>query len=447
MAVIFGLTGCAQSFQATRGGIAPATGGDVSFTQTARPLGVAVSNQTIAEDFLDLTFFLEGGARLPGLLRYEGRVRVWLSGDELSAYAEDVDALLARLRREAGIDIARVANPQSAQIRVISVPVRELQREEPGVACIIVPGARTWSDLVNDRGGLPRWRDQSTLGDVAIFIPTDTLPQEVRACLHEEIAQALGPANDLYRLPDSVFNDDNRQTILSPFDMVILRALYSRDLRSGMTRAAVARRLPDILAGINPQGRGIARQPRAASDPAWDAQISRALSRDSSPAQRRRAANRAVELAERMTPPDHRLGLALLTRGWLSRDAGRASAIDDFSRAYALHMQILGPENIRTAQSAFHVALEVMLRGNPDTALRLVAPAKRVAVTEQDAILLSGLYAVESRALSELGRVEEARAAKVDHLRWARYAYGDDDGQRARQIARLVSGELEVVRP
>jgi len=35
-------------------------------------------------------------------------------------------------------------------------------------------------------------------------------PQEVRDCLHEELAQALGPLNDLYRLPDSVFNDDQR---------------------------------------------------------------------------------------------------------------------------------------------------------------------------------------------------------------------------------------------
>ena len=34
----------------------------------------------------------------------------------------------------------------------------------------------------------------------AVFIPADTSPQEVRDCLHEELAQALGPLNDLYRL-------------------------------------------------------------------------------------------------------------------------------------------------------------------------------------------------------------------------------------------------------
>ena len=50
---------------------------------------------------------------------------------------------------------------------------------------------------------------------VAVFLPADAAPQELRDCLHEEIAQALGPLNDLYRLPDSIFNDDNVHTVLT----------------------------------------------------------------------------------------------------------------------------------------------------------------------------------------------------------------------------------------
>ena len=60
---------------------------------------------------------------------------------------------------------------------------------------------------------------------------------------HEELAQALGPLNDLYRLSDSVFNDDNFQSVLTSFDMDILRMTYSPSLSSGMSREEVAARL------------------------------------------------------------------------------------------------------------------------------------------------------------------------------------------------------------
>ena len=93
---------------------------------------------------------------------------------------------------------------------------------------------------------------------VSLFIPSDASPQEIRDCLHEEFAQGLGPLNDLYRLPNSVFNDDNIHTILTDFDMMVLRATYAPELRSGMTRAEVAARLPAILRRINPAGEGVA---------------------------------------------------------------------------------------------------------------------------------------------------------------------------------------------
>ena len=69
----------------------------------------------------------------------------------------------------------------------------------------------------------------------------------MRDCLHEEFAQALGPLNDLYRLPNSVFNDDNVHTVLTSFDMLILKITYAPSLKSGMSRTQVQARLPAIL--------------------------------------------------------------------------------------------------------------------------------------------------------------------------------------------------------
>ncbi len=98
------------------------------------------------------------------------------------------------------------------------------------------------------------WQQITRRNRVAIFVPSDTSPQEVRDCLHEEMAQALGPLNDLYRLPDSVFNDDNFQSVLTEFDMLMLRLHYAPDLATGMTEAEVAARLPALIARMNPSG-------------------------------------------------------------------------------------------------------------------------------------------------------------------------------------------------
>ena len=396
------------------------------------------SNLTLTQDFLDLHFQLEGGTQIGGLLRHEGTIGVAVRSPEFRPYMRDLRDLLARLRAEAGVSIRLVSDPAQARLHIQSVPLRDLQRAEPGAACFIVPGVTSWDEFRSrGKGGRVRWSRQRTLGQIAIFIPTDTQAQDVRACLNEEIAQALGPANDLYRLPDSVFNDDNRHTILTPFDMLMLRVLYHPDLRSGMSRNLVASRVPGILNRLNPQGQGIGTLARAPDSRAWDDQIATALSRSNTPSRRLRAAERAVSIARRMSPNDHRLSVALITRGRLQRDRNPGAALGDFRAAYGLNARLFGQQDLRTAQAAFQVALELFLMGRAEEALVLIDRAKPVATRMQDAVLLSSLLAVEAQALTELGDAAAARRARLDHLRWARYAYGEADGARARAQAGL----------
>ena len=108
-------------------------------------------------------------------------------------------------------------------------------------------------------------------------MPNDASPQEVRDCLHEELAQAIGPLNDLYRLPDSVFNDDNLHTVLTSFDMMMLKAYYSPELRSGMTRGQVSQALPLILNRINPAGNSRAAKIATRTPKAWTQAVQTAL--------------------------------------------------------------------------------------------------------------------------------------------------------------------------
>jgi len=55
------------------------------------------------------------------------------------------------------------------------------------------------------------------------------------SCLHEEIAQALGLPNDSPRARPSIFNDDEEFALLTDHDELLLRILYSPELRPGMS--------------------------------------------------------------------------------------------------------------------------------------------------------------------------------------------------------------------
>ncbi len=67
------------------------------------------------------------------------------------------------------------------------------------------------------------------------------------SCLHEEMAQGLGLPNDSPRARPSIFNDDEEFALLTDQDEMMLRILYSPELRPGMS-AAEARPIVESLA-------------------------------------------------------------------------------------------------------------------------------------------------------------------------------------------------------
>jgi hypothetical protein len=431
-AALFALSACAA-----RPPDVPLTG--IRFPETGRPLGVARSNADLAEDFIDLTFTLENGVELPVLLRHESPIRVVLTSPGLQAYRGDVDFLIGRLRTEAGLDIALTDDASRAQIHIEAVPARSIRRVFPTAACFIVPGVTSWSEF-RTRDGDPdlRWSDQTELGEAAIFLPVDTAPQDVRDCLAEELTQALGPANDLYRLPDTVWNDDNFHGDATAFDMVMLRALYQPELRSGMTRDDVGAALPGVLDRVNPKGRGRPRAARAPESPEFADAIEAALSRDRSRTERMTAARDATRVAAEMKPVDHRLGVALLARGRQEVRRDPEAAVRDFGAAYQLFRTRLGLHDIRTAQAGVHLAAMSLATERYDVAIRLSDLHVPDALAARNAVLIAGYLSIKAAALAETDRIEEAREARLDSLRWARYGFGEEGGAMAREQARLA---------
>jgi hypothetical protein len=361
-------------------------------------------------------------------------------GQGLAPYARDIDHLLERLRREADIDIAETTDPAAAQIRVEAVPSAQMARIFPTAACFIVPGETSWREFLRrSDADRVRWSELETLGQAAIFLPADTSPQDVRDCLNEEITQALGPANDLYRVADSIWNDDNLHGIATPYNMLMLRVLYQPELASGMSRAEVAARLPRLFHRENPTGRGLPRQARHPESRLWGSAIELALSRRASRADRLGAAETAVEIARQMEPVDHRLAVALLARGRLTIRRDPVAAARSFAEAYNLSRRLHGVGDVRTAHAAVHMAAVALAAGEHAIAVQLARAHVAGARAGQNAVLMAGLRSIEAEALLELGEIDAAREARVDSLRWARYGLGDGDGALAREQAQIAA--------
>lgn len=399
------------------------------------------ANAEIAQDFLDLAFRMESGREIKRFTRFEGPVRVSLSAAAPGILRHDLDRLIERLRREARLDIAKAAPGEAVQI-VIETPTRaEIQRTVPGAACFVVPRVAGWEEFRRNRNGAALdWTTLETRERATVMIPRDVSPQEMRDCLNEEVAQALGPLNDLYELPDSVFNDDNIHGVLTGFDMLILRAYHAPELASGMTRAEVAARLPGVLARLNPAGERVAQGAHAPTPRVWIDAIEDAMSPGGSLARRRDAARSAMEIAERAGWQDNRLGFALYAEGRLLLGSDPGAAVASFKRAFEVYRARYGEDSIHAALLSVQLAAYHLSDGKADAVLAVTGRAIPAARRAENAALLATLLMLRAEALDLAGRGGEAEAVRLDSLGWAQYGFGSAQAVHARmaEIAALA---------
>ncbi len=404
------------------------------------------SNAEMVQDFMDLSFTLETGRSVPVFTRFEGPIRVRMTGEAPPTAQRDLGRLLARLRSEAHLPVAAAGAGEPAEITVEFLPRRVMQRLVPRAACFVAPRVSSWDAYRRASRADLDWTTLDLRDRAAIFVPNDTAPQEIRDCLHEEMAQALGPLNDLYRLPDSVFNDDNIHTVLTGFDMLMLRATYAPELHSGMTAGAVGQRLPAILARLNPRGERGSAPPPDPTPRAYVAAIESALGPGTSAAGRRAAAEDAVQIAESRGWRDARAGFAWLALGRLSLGHDREAARLAFARAAQIYEG--RPElALQSAHADMQLAAFALAAGDADAALALTSRALPLAAGAENAALLSSLLMVRAEALELVGRPSEARAVRLDSLGWARYGFGSDAEVRARLLNIAALSPVNRARP
>jgi Protein of unknown function (DUF2927) len=185
------------------------------------------------------------------LRRWEGPVRMDVRFGETVPAAQQardratIGAYAARLSRVTGLPITLGQAGANYTVFVVNEEERldladQLRAAAPGI------GDQTVRTIVNmprsvlclvvafSEGGSPVYTR-------AIAVIRGEHPDLLRsACVHEELAQGLGLANDHPQARPSIFNDDEEFGLLTRHDELLLKILYDDRLRPGMGPAEAA---------------------------------------------------------------------------------------------------------------------------------------------------------------------------------------------------------------
>lgn len=432
--VIATLAGCA----APRGSTIIDPGRDRPQQLAPRPVfagyGSAVGQQevnwspsTLAEDFAELMFESEWGASYDRLLRWRGSVSIALADPELDAYRPEVQTLVNRVRNSVpGLDLS-ISDTRSGNITIRTVPYDDMAAFDQSALCFFVPVDRNFEDFVAGAArGEGRWEDVKRLQSVTIFIPEFAKPRVFRSCIIEEIAQALGPGNDLYRLEDSGFNDDGAHDHLTAFDLLMLRILYSPEIRDDMSRSEATIAAEKAVRRIQGARIGIKTRSARKQDDIYDAAMSNFLNSNTDIGNRD-AINAALSVSRDLSPDDHRRGAALRHSAFLNRDARNIDkAVDEMKQALDLFERTLPENSARLARARSDYGFILIEADRYDEAAEYLERAlPGLAANSIDDELAYTLFQ-RTVALHLAGDSPKARDVEKDTLAWAAYVFGAD---------------------
>lgn len=229
--------------------------------------GVPVSARTLTENFMRVALYDEYRRGSGGFVREEteSRLRRWeapvrvgvrfgasVSPDRQATDRARIASFVARLAKVTGHPMSVDDRNPNFFVYVVSEDEREalgpvINATLPGLSPTDVAGItrmpRSTYCLVyamaeGNSGAYTR----------AFAVIRAEHPDLLRlSCLHEEMTQGLGLPNDSPRARPSIFNDDEEFALLTDHDEMLLRILYSPELRPGMS-AAEARPIVESLA-------------------------------------------------------------------------------------------------------------------------------------------------------------------------------------------------------
>jgi Protein of unknown function (DUF2927) len=234
--VVIGLTGFAR-----------AENPDITSRRAAERLDF--SNEEIKDGFFKIAFQaeLQIGAAADRVRKFDEPVRIFVDSKAQPDRSAQIAAIVADIRtRIDHLDIAITNDRGAANFVVALVADRDLNaiihaRYGNNRAKQIVRSLnpQCLSGIGKDK--------QFRIRRAEAILPVDAGEFTFYDCAYEELLQALGAINDDRSVPWTMFNDDVQMGFFDVYDQYLLNILYDPRIRPGMTKADVARLMPDLL--------------------------------------------------------------------------------------------------------------------------------------------------------------------------------------------------------
>ena len=225
--------------------------------QDVAPRDAPFTARQLAEDFIRIALYDEYSARGGGFVAEQqaSRLRRWVKPVRMSvefgpsiplaqrrADRSAISAYAGQLRRASGHPVSFGSGPGNFTVLVLNEDERRaaaprLRQLVPGIddaSVSAITGLAPTTFCVAfafSSGNSPEY-------DRVVAVIRGEHPDRMRiSCIHEELAQGMGLANDSPRARPSIFNDDEEFALLTRHDELLLRMLYDPRLTPGMTEA------------------------------------------------------------------------------------------------------------------------------------------------------------------------------------------------------------------
>ena len=161
--------------------------------------------------------------------KWQGDINIQYSGAPTSQDLATLESVVRELNTLTNGEIHLQLVNHNPNITLHFAPLSQFAQLEPGYQ----PGnyGYFWD----------RWDENNTLNHANVLVTTTKVTQKERSHLiREELTQSLGLMQDSYKYPDSMFYQPwTDPTEYSAMDRVLIRMLYSPQVKAGMTKAQV----------------------------------------------------------------------------------------------------------------------------------------------------------------------------------------------------------------
>lgn len=216
---------------------------------TPDDVAAAFSDEEIIDGFAKTVFGAESSgtnADTTRLHKFVAPIRVFIVSTAMTDRQPQVERFIRILNRTvANLSIRTVKKRDDANMIIFLINRSEYRKV---IRETMPPDFDTRFLESNHCSAVTGGRQGGQLDSAFVFIAASEGWKQFRHCMVEEIVQSLGPVNDDYSLPYSIFNDYSEVQGFGIFDWFILNTLYDKRVKPGMTIEEARKVLPKAIA-------------------------------------------------------------------------------------------------------------------------------------------------------------------------------------------------------